>query len=35
MHNNFVNEKWVSRHHFFIDVNNLQKFGLKGEFLSF
>ena len=33
-HNKFVIEKWVNRHHFFIDDKNLQKFGLTRGFIS-
>ena len=34
MHDKFVIEKWVNRHHFYIDKKNLQKFALTGEFIS-
>ena len=34
MHNKFVIEKWVNRHHFFIYEKNLQKFGLTAEVIS-
>ena len=34
IHNKSFIEKWVNRHHFFIDEKNLQKFGLRGGFLS-
>ena len=34
IHNKFVIEKWVNRHHFYIDEINLQKFGLAGEVSS-
>ena len=34
IHNKFFIEKWVNRHHFFIDEKNLRKSGLRGGFLS-
>ena len=34
LHNKFVIEKWVNRHHFFTDEKNLQKFGLARGFIS-
>ena len=34
IHNKFFIEKWVNRHHFLIDEKNLEKFGLRGGFLS-
>ena len=34
IYNQFFIEKWVNRHHFFIDEKDLQKLGLIGELIS-
>ena len=34
IYNKFVIGKWVNHHHFFIDEENLQKFGLTAEVIS-